>query len=294
MPYSITLRLFTILNSWISDKISNGNTFAPVLYHGQAKQSGVVVAELTVMIENTRKSSSSPENMVRKRESRQRELSTSIEQSHGMVGLQHDRSVRELLAWGTQYITRKMISKAFVRTIRPSIFALVLKQIVLVKLPHQPAAPHMRSSLSRPGTFWRNHSTAPHTVGLQPYAPLQLKARTGGGRGGTTQVVTTAWPEAGSRSVRKKNGIEERPRAGCRDLWSTATVNAVLCRWPSWIMWFSRHAHVVLWNAYQRYPGINSSKLFPPKFFISSKTYYKITRNVLQAITLNGTNNSTT
>ena len=99
MPYSITLRLFTILNIYVSDKISNGNTVAPVLYYGQAKQSGVVVAEFTAMIKNTGKSSSSPEDMVRgKRESRQRELSISIEQSHGTVGLQHDRSVPELFA----------------------------------------------------------------------------------------------------------------------------------------------------------------------------------------------------
>ena len=56
-----------------------------------------------------------------------------MEISHPTVGLQH-QNVPELLTGGTQYLTRKMTWKAFVRKTRPSFYALVLKQYVLGKL----------------------------------------------------------------------------------------------------------------------------------------------------------------
>ena len=67
------------------------------------------------------------------------------EPSHGRVA----ESVPELLTWGTQYLTQKKTSKAFVRATRPSFYALVLKNNVTVKTLHWPAVPHVRNSIAQ-------------------------------------------------------------------------------------------------------------------------------------------------
>ena len=70
------------------------------------------------------------------------------------------QEVPEFLTWRAQYITRKTISNAFVRTTRPSVYyALVLKKYVLVKLLQ---VPHMRSSIAQ-GRFGPKTTTP--TVG---------------------------------------------------------------------------------------------------------------------------------
>ena len=76
--------------------------------------------------------------------------------SHPTKGLQ--QNVSELLTWGTQYLTRKMTSKAFVRATRRRFYALVLQQYVLVKLLHWPAGPHMRNSIAQ-GRFGAKSAT---------------------------------------------------------------------------------------------------------------------------------------
>ena len=57
-----------------------------------------------------------------------------------------------------------MTWKAFVRTTRPSFYALVLKYDVLVKITSLTGS-FSHEELNRPGTFWRNHTTATPTVG---------------------------------------------------------------------------------------------------------------------------------
>ena len=54
-----------------------------------------------------------------------------------------------------------MTSKAFVRTTRPSFYALVHKYNVLVKLLYWPAVPHTRNSIAQRYTFfWRKNSNS--------------------------------------------------------------------------------------------------------------------------------------
>ena len=82
------------------------------------------------------------------------------EPSHGRVAA----SVPELLTRGTQYLTLKMTSKAFGRTTRPSFYAFVQKYNVLVKFTSLTGS-SSHEEFNRPGTFWRNPTTATPTVG---------------------------------------------------------------------------------------------------------------------------------
>ena len=110
--------------------------------------------------------------------------------SHPAVGVHQD--VPEVLTRGTTYLTRKIISNAFVRTTQPSFYTLVLKQIMLVKLLHLPAAPHMGSSIAQgpfgpiiqlqplprdDSIFFRDLN--PH-YGTLSYAFLKIKTTTAG------------------------------------------------------------------------------------------------------------------
>ena len=76
-------------------------------------------------------------------------------------------SVPEFLTRGTQYLTwYYMTSKAFVRTSRPSFYALVLKQYVLVKLLDQwITSSSSLEDLNWTGTLLVNPTTATPTVG---------------------------------------------------------------------------------------------------------------------------------
>ena len=78
--------------------------------------------------------------------------------SYPTVRVQH-RKAPEFLTYGTQYLTRKMTSKAFVRTTLPRFYAIVLKYCVLVKSLHQPVVRHVRSSIDH-GLFDAESATS--------------------------------------------------------------------------------------------------------------------------------------
>ena len=84
--------------------------------------------------------------------------------SHPTPGVQNE-NVPEGLNRGTQDITREMALKAFVRTTRPSFYALqvVLKQYTREITSITGSSSH--EALNWPGTFRRNHTTATTTVG---------------------------------------------------------------------------------------------------------------------------------
>ena len=89
---------------------------------------------------------------------------TTCKRSRPTVGLQsHDRSVPELLTWGTQYLTPKKILRRHSFAEQPdqtSFYDLVVKICVpRVKLLHWPRQFFTYEAFNRPGTFWRNHTT---------------------------------------------------------------------------------------------------------------------------------------